>query len=205
MASVFVARQAFGVALDAVRAGCAAQDAQRTDARRFHAVGLHLLHGLVLAAQGAYDEALEEFGRERAAEETRHLYARECGAMTWYAIGAVQRRQGRRQEAEAAFHEALTRVPGHGLASVGLASISSSSQMPARSDGANTVDAAMVEAAVLALDGRHHDAAALWGDALVQAEPGSAGWLLPIDPLLHVTAHPEAWAQALATLHHRAV
>ena len=204
VATVFVARQAFDSAIRHLRAGCAAQDAQRTETGRFHAVGLHLLRGLVLAAQGADDEALEKFAGELAAEEKRHLYARECGATTWYAIGAVQLRQGRRQEAEAAFHEALLRVPGHGLASVGLAAISSSSQTPARSDGANTVDAAMVKAAVVALDGRHHDAAALWGDALVQAEPGSAGWLLPVDPLLHVTAHPEAWAQALATLRHRA-
>jgi hypothetical protein len=45
-ATVFVARQAFDAALDALRAGCAAQDAQQRETGRFHAVGLHLLHAL---------------------------------------------------------------------------------------------------------------------------------------------------------------
>src|SRR5436309_486084 len=52
-ATVFVARQAFDAALVELRAGCASQDAQRRETGRFNAVGLHLLHGLVLAAQGS--------------------------------------------------------------------------------------------------------------------------------------------------------
>ena len=55
-ATVFVARQAFDAALEALRTGCAAQDAQCKETGRFHMVGLHLLHGLVLAAQGAMDD-----------------------------------------------------------------------------------------------------------------------------------------------------
>jgi DNA-binding winged helix-turn-helix (wHTH) protein len=39
-ATVFVARQAFDAALEALREGCASQDAQRTEAGRFKAVGL---------------------------------------------------------------------------------------------------------------------------------------------------------------------
>src|SRR5439155_8279880 len=62
--TVFVARQAFDAALDELRAGCASQDAQRTDTGRFKAVGLHLLHGLVPAAQGSDAGALEQFTRE---------------------------------------------------------------------------------------------------------------------------------------------
>jgi hypothetical protein len=38
------------------------------------------------------------------------------------------------------------------------------------------------------------------GDALAKAEAGPAGWLLPVDPLLHVAAHREEWAQTLAML-----
>ncbi len=204
-ATVFVARQAFDMAIEQLRAGCTAQDAQRKAAGRFHAVGLHLLHGLVLAARGAVDNALAEFSRELALEDDAHVYARECGATTRYAIGALRLRQGRRDDAEAAFHEALTRVPGHALAAVGLAAISPSSDAQATRPDTNTVDAAMVKAAALALAGQHHEAASVYGDALAQVDPGSAGWLLPVEPLLHVSGHPDAWAQTLATLRHRAV
>ena len=57
---------------------------------------------------------------------------------------------------------------------------------------------------MLALDGKHVEAARACGDALAQAEPGPAGWLLPVDPLLHATAHRDAWAQTLAALRDRA-
>jgi hypothetical protein len=58
----------------------------------------------------------------------------------------------------------------------------------------------MAHAAILALQGKHHDAARVCGDALAEAESGPAGWLLPVDPLLHVAAHREEWAQTLAML-----
>jgi tetratricopeptide (TPR) repeat protein len=173
-------------------------------------VGLHLLHGLVLGARGAVDDALEEFARELADIDDGHLYARECAATTWYARGALRLRQGRHDDAEAAFHEALTRMPSHALAAIGLTAISPA--WPAQPDrrGANTrprpsfggqaVDGAMAHAAILALAGKHNDAARMCGDALAKAEPGPAGWLLPVDPLLHVTAHREEWVQTLATL-----
>jgi hypothetical protein len=61
-----------------------------------------------------------------------------------------------------------------------------------------------VNAVLLTLQGLHDEAARLCGDALARANPGSAGWLLPVDPLLHVTAHHEAWAQTLAILRERA-
>jgi len=47
---------------------------------RFHRVGLHLLHGLVLAALGRVDEAHEALRAELAFERARHVDARECGA-----------------------------------------------------------------------------------------------------------------------------
>jgi tetratricopeptide (TPR) repeat protein len=188
-ATVFVGRQVFDAALDQLRAGCASQDAQRKESGRFNAVGLHLLHGLVLAAQGDPDRAIEEFAREMAFEADGQLYARECSANTWYAHGAIRLRQGRRDEALAAFREALKRVPGHPLAAVGLGAMSPlSGARPLRQD-ANTVDAAIVKASALALEGRHGGAALLCGEALAHADPGPAGWLLPVDPLLHATDH----------------
>ena len=202
--TVLIGRQLYDEAVEELRIGCVAHDAQRTQTGRFNAVGLHLLLGLLLAARGAHDQALEEFSRELADLNARHVYARECGANTWYAIGALGLRQGCRDEAAAAFREALTRVPGHPLASVGLASISPSSAPFTSRPPANPVHVASVQAAVLALRGKHDDAAGLCGAALCHAAPGSAGWLLPLDPLIHATAHPGAWAHTLGILRHRA-
>lgn len=56
-----------------------------------------------------------------------------------------------------------------------------------------------------AVNGQHPQAAQVLGEALLRAEPGSAGWPLPVDPLIDVTARPEAWAEALAILRNRAL
>jgi len=40
--------------------------------------------------------------------------------------------------------------------------------------------------------------------ALKAAAPGSAGWLVPVEPLLNVSANPEEWAPVLARLRARA-
>jgi tetratricopeptide (TPR) repeat protein len=208
-ASVFVARQAFGAAAEQLRAGCAAQDTQRKESGRFNAVGLHLLHGLVMAAQGAEERALEEFARELAFEDEGQLYARECCANTWYAFGAIRLRQDRRADAAAAFQGALNRVPGHALASIGLAAaLRTSSVTPSRGrlphPAPNIVDVAVIKSAALALDDKHPEAALVCGEALAQVEPGPAGWIIPVDPLLHATAHVDAWARTFAALRDRA-
>ena len=204
-ATVFVARQAFEAALEELRAGCASQDAQRKETGRFSAVGLHLLHGLVLAAQGDEDGALDELRREMAFENDGQLYARECAANTWYTRGAIRLRQGRHDEAEVAFHEALKRVPGHALAGVGVGAMSLLSDARLPRPDASSVDAAIVKAAALALAGKHDEAARLCAEALAQAEPGPAGWLLPLEPLLNAAAHRDAWAQTLTMLRDRAI
>src|SRR3977135_3350672 len=68
----------------------------------------------------------------------------------------------------------------------------------------SAVDAAIVKAAVLALQRRHRDAAQLCGEALSLADSGPAGWLLPVDPLIYAAAHPDEWANVFALLRHRA-
>jgi hypothetical protein len=90
-------------ALETLREGCAAQDRQQGETSRLHAVGLHLLHGLVLAAQGRVDAALQALERERSSADDGHVYARECCANSWYASGALRYQEGRRDEADAAF------------------------------------------------------------------------------------------------------
>jgi DNA-binding winged helix-turn-helix (wHTH) protein len=201
-ATVFIARQAFDAALEELRPGCASQDAQRTEGGRFKAVGLHLLHGLVVAARGNEDGALEEFARELEFEADGQLYARECSANTWYAIGAIPLRNGRRVDADAAFREALSRVPGHPLAAALCGADVTGAK--SRLAGMNNVDLAMANAAALILNGKHELAARVCGEALANAEAGPAGWILPVDPLLNPLRHPDAWARTLAMLRDRA-
>ena len=90
------------------------------------------------------------------------------------------------------------------FAAAGLAAIVPSFCPEPRQHDPNSVDAAIVRALVLTLQGKHHDGARLCSEALLQASPGSDGWLLPVDPLLQALARPDAWAKALATLADRA-
>jgi hypothetical protein len=41
-------------------------------------------------------------------------------------------------------------------------------------------------------------------EALAAAPAGSAGWALPIEPMLNIAARPECWSRCLARLRNRA-
>ena len=194
-ATVFIARSAFSAAADQLRLGCAAQD---TQAKRsgLPAVGLHLLDGLVHAAHGRLDEAEAALTRELSFADSGQLYARECAANTWYALGAVRLRQQKRVEAAEAFTRALTIVPTHVSASAGLRG-----KLPSSAAG---IDAAVGHSIVLARANRHGEAARVYAEAIAQAPPGPAGWLLPVEPLLNPLAHGEMWAETLALVRLRA-
>jgi DNA-binding winged helix-turn-helix (wHTH) protein/Tfp pilus assembly protein PilF len=70
--------------------------------------------------------------------------------------------------------------------------------------GATSVDAAFVEASRLVLAGFHPDAARLVEVAIAAAPDGSsAGWTLPVEPLLDAGRRPDVWATALARLRTR--
>jgi DNA-binding winged helix-turn-helix (wHTH) protein/Tfp pilus assembly protein PilF len=201
-ATVHVARQALAEAERELTAGLAALTSQDKGDSRFTGVALHWLLGLIYLARGDESRALEEFERELAPEHAGHLYARECCANTWYAIGALRLRQGRLAEARAAFERAMARVATHPMARVGLSP--ADALVDETSSRAHAVDGAMVRAAQLVLAGAHADAARIVEDALAGAAPGNAGWLLPIEPLLHVNSHPDVWTRALSHLRHRA-
>jgi hypothetical protein len=47
-------------------------------------------------------------------------------------------------------------------------------------------------------------AAGVMDAALTAAPPGSAGWLVPVEPLLNVSANPDEWGSVLARLRARA-
>lgn len=212
-ATVHVARQALGEAERELVAGLAPQVDRPIGGARFSAVALHWLLGLLYLARGDEARALEEFERELSDANAGQLYARECAANTWYAIGALRLRQDRRVDAAAAFARAIERVAAHPMAQLGLVAsgsfapippppLETGSGQPGRRPSA--VDAAMLRAAQLVLADAHAEAARLFDEALAGAAAGNAAWLLPIEPLLQVTAHPDIWARALARVRNRA-
>ena len=204
-ATVHVARYALDEAERELDAGIASQTGQQTGPARFSGVALHWLRGLVYLARGDERRAFESLERELSFESSGHLYARECCANTWYAIGALHARKQRRTEAVAAFQQALARVPKHPFANLGLGVLKAGASMPAAVGvSAPSFEAAVGQAAVLVMAGDPEDAMRLVEHALTVAPPGNAGWLLPVEPLLNVASAPDTWAPALARLRTRA-
>jgi DNA-binding winged helix-turn-helix (wHTH) protein len=208
-ATVHVARQAFGEAERDLTAGLASQGDANQPGSQFSAVALHWLRGLLFLRQGDEPRARAEFDRELSFEQAGHLYARECAANTWYAIGALHLRRNRQADAIGAFTQAIERVPSHRLARVGLAAAGVRAESPGTGEGrlgagASVVDVAIARAVSLVLTGADAEAARLVDEALAVAQPGSAGWLLPIEPLLDVSTHTDVWVSALARLRGRA-
>ena len=202
-ATVHVARNVLDEAARELDAGIAVQDDQQ-DHHRFSAVALHWLRGLVHLAAGEEEAAAAAFQRELSFESSGHLYARECCANTWYAIGAMRLRQGRASDAARAFEQAVARVARHPLARVALAASRNAGVARDAAERPSGVDAAICDAAALVLEGDHPAAARLVDGALAAAPPGGSGWLLPVEPLLQVAAHPQVWAAALSRLRARA-
>jgi DNA-binding winged helix-turn-helix (wHTH) protein len=194
-ATVFIGRAALDTALEEIVPGCAAQDGQ-TQRSPFKAVGLHLLHGLVLAAQGRLDAALTELMLELPSADSGQIYARECAANTWYAIGAVRWRQHRRDEAAAAFERALAIAPAHAPARAAYRGV-----IPAT---AHRMDRALAQSILLARGNRHRDAASVFREALVGQPPGPAGWILAVEPFLNPLAQADVWTETLALVRVRA-
>ena len=214
-ATVYVARQAFDLAERELRAGATAQDAQE-GGHAFSSVGLHWLLGLVHLGRGHEATAIDAFRRELTFERSGQLFARECAANTFYAIGALDLRRGKRADAAAAFQQALDRIPVHLLAMIGLSIARDPGEgqeelmaaIHRRIDrlmaGGLVVEAAMGRAALAVVAGGPGDAALLLDEALSVAPGGNAGWLIPVDPLLNVLGHESAFSHVLARLRTRA-
>ena len=205
-ATVHVARNALGEAERELTAGIAGQAAQGPDAP-FNSVALHWLRGLVILARGDEDAALAAFERELEGEKSGQLYARECCANTWYAIGALRLRRRQKTEAQQAFAQALERVPNHRLVLMVMMAQSVSTpggggHPSVRKDG--SFDEQFGAAIASDLMGHTALAAQVMDGALAAAPPGNAGWLLPVEPLLNVSAHPDVWASVLSRLRARA-
>ena len=211
-ATVHVARNVLDEAERELRAGIAGQEAQGPHVR-FTSVALHWLLGLVLLARGDEDGALIEFERELAAEASGHLYARECCSNTCYAIGALRLRRQQKTEAQQAFAQALERVPNHRLVLMVMTADTRSNvgggqgfpSVAVAEDGVLVpFDDRFGAAVAVDLMGQTSLAAQVLDGALSAAPPGNAGWLVPVEPLLNVSASPDVWAPVLARLRTRA-
>ena len=205
-ATVHVARNVLEEAERELRAGITGMNTGSS--HKFNAVALHWLLGLVLLARGDEDAALAALERELEGEKSGQLYTRECCANASYAIGALRLRQGKQAEAQQAFAQALERVPNHRLVLMVL-----TAQSLSRMAGATgfpsvakegTFDEQFGAAIALELMGQSTFAAQVMDTALNAAPPGSAGWLVPVEPLLNVSANPEEWGSVLARLRARA-
>jgi DNA-binding winged helix-turn-helix (wHTH) protein len=203
-ATVHVARHALDEAERELDAGITSQASEQAGPSRFSSVALHWLRGLLYLARGDEGRALASLERELSFESSGHLYARECCANTWYAIGALHARTQRRTEAVTAFQEALARVPKHPLANLALGIMHAGESGPARAVAAPSVEIAIGHAVGLAAAGDAANAARLVDHALAAAPPGNAGWIVPVEPLLNVAASPDVWAPVLARLRTRA-
>jgi DNA-binding winged helix-turn-helix (wHTH) protein len=215
-ATVHVARQALDAAERELRNGIASQ-ADGDSAGRFSGVALHWLLGLILLARDDERGALEEFACELATEQAGQLYARECCANTWYAIGAIHIRRGEQAAAAAAFTETLDRVPQHPLAraALGHAPVVLDGDAASRAADANVsptpdparalpmADIALARAVSSVLRGDVPAAVQTVDLALTNAPDGSALWTVPVEPLLRIGTDSR-WASPLARLRNRA-
>jgi DNA-binding winged helix-turn-helix (wHTH) protein/tetratricopeptide (TPR) repeat protein len=216
-ATVHVARHAFDIAERELEAGAAAQDRQG-GAEPFRAVGLHWLLGLLRLARGERAAAVEQLERELSFEGGNQLYARECAANTWHALGAVHLREGDLDAATAAFQQAVTRVPGQASSLAGLTATLRAGEQPSRVEDLDDtalraaerlaarapVEGAIAAAARSLLAGDRKGAIARLDHALRDAPPGSSGWTIPVEPLLLPLHEEPAFEQILTRLRARA-
>ena len=98
------------------------------------------------------------------------------------------------------------------VAQVGLAAVVSTPSLVApvpgypRNDSHDhrSFEITLAQAAGLVLRDAPDEAARLVDGALAEIPPGSAGWILPVEPLLNVAARPDVWSRPLARIRNRA-
>jgi DNA-binding winged helix-turn-helix (wHTH) protein len=205
-ASVLVARQMLDEAMRDLDTGISGSG--HDTPARFSGVALHWLRGLIHLAKGDTARAMADFVQELTNETRGHLYARECCANAWYAIGVLQLRLNNDFEARDAFDRALQRLPKHPLARLGLL-VAKGGPVPAAGTetpaGTRPMEEIFCIAAGHVLGGSPAIGAQIVERALAEAPPGSSGWLLPVEPFLNVHAASSAWAPALGRLGKRAM
>jgi len=218
-AMVHVARGRLADAERVLRHGAAVQDRQIDRGERYPALGLHWLLGLVRLAEEDVDEALEEFAREGELAQPQRLYGREYAMHAHLGRGCTLLTAGRPDQAVDALRAALTFYPDQPHSQIGLAraydalgqrdkareALKRASEIAGVLDGTKPIEAAMVRAQILAVEGDAASAAAELERLLAGAPAGFAGWTIPVEPHLRQVADSEALTKIAARLADRAV
>lgn len=196
---VFIARGIIDRAEREASIGAEAQRQHQHDRTPLPAVGFHWLRGMIVAARGDRDAALECFGEEITAAATGHVYAREFAVNAHVASGFTLLAVDNRDAASAAFTQAFAETNGHPKASAGVFALAMTSGDPssissARTDveasiaeltrGGRHIEAALVAAGVQIAEGRVDHAVEQLDRFLTASPAGPAGWIIPIDPML---------------------
>jgi tetratricopeptide (TPR) repeat protein len=203
IATVHIARGHLDAALEELQVGCAKWDMQTLGQTKVDSIGLHWLRGLVLLALGDQMKAEADFEHEILTADTRYVDGREAQANSAYALGAVRLQPALGNGVTPAPYEVLKELPSHPTVVSGIfTSTPGGAELTAT---LNPVDEAMMKGIRLALQHRHDDAARQCREAIASAPPGGAGWLLPVEPLLNMSAQPEAWAATMFALRQRAM
>jgi DNA-binding winged helix-turn-helix (wHTH) protein len=217
-AMVFVARQAFGPALDEAEAGANAQSRQTAyEGATFPAVGLHWLRGLLLLRAGQTSAALRSFIYELDELREHQIYAAEFRVNAEVAAGFAHLAAG--APAVDAFRRALAAHPGNGRALIGLYHAFEQQQLTtdAQRIAAETDrvverltaaqrlgEAALIRAAAEAARREYDQACTTLVALLTQAPAGHVGWLIPIDPAFTALCSHPRYREILALLSTRA-
>lgn len=219
-AMVFTARQAFGPALAAATAGAAAQSRHLgQEPGPFPAIGLHWLRGLLLLHERQVGLAIEAFAREIDELQEAQAYAREVRVHAQVAAGFAHLAARDATGAVDVFRMSLETVPWSGRALVGLymafqqtslardarsllAQLDQTVVELSRTD--HSGEAALIAAATEGARGNLDAGCAMLERMLLEAPPGHAGWLIPIDPALAPLRAHTRFAQVLALLAARA-
>lgn len=224
IATVLVAREALDEAERHVDAGIASMATRREGFTRFAPIALYYLKGLLLFARDDFHGAIEAFDRELALESMGHIFSRECCANVCAAKALALLSLNKVVAASDAVDQALDRVTEHPLAMEMLEIISGTSGtwgtsgprdlLPTSAPAAQPAtvppiplafERAMARAGRLVHAGNVDAAVDIIERTLVDAPPGSTGWVLILDPLLCVLSHRDLWARALGTIHERAL
>ena len=209
-AMVFVARGAIDRAEREATLGAEAQSQQRNTAVPLRAVGLHWLRGLILAARGEFDAALESLNKEIAAGSSGHIYGREFLVNAQVAAGFILAATGDTAKAAEAFERALAEVPGHAKATAGLFAISNAERslveraIDQLSANARHSETALVKAALHLKEGNPGAALEVLDQLISTAPTGPAGWIIPVDPMLAALRSADGWPDLQAKLAVRA-
>lgn len=218
LAMVRIARRELQAAEQALQAGIGGAGRTGGGDARFPASGLHALRGMIRLAAGDLAKARGAFERELEAKG-KHLFGDESARDAYDGLGHTALASNDPAGAVEMFQAALARYPEHARSLIGLSAAYRASGARDRADRAMTQaeraieelrsnqrngEAVAATAAWHVASGRPAEAATTLHAFLTSAPPGSAGWLVPVDPFLAPLRKEREFDRVLTLLADRA-